>query len=217
MSHPTSPDLDIVNATGSLPELFECVRELIAVLDTEGTILFANSALREVLGHSPSAVTGKPISEFIHEDYLDLFQAVLSRLGATMETKVNMRCRLRHQDAGWRWFDAEARRHPGQGEAGIVVSLLEITDLQRMEAERQVIFEVIHALNQTSNLDQLLRHIHQSLKKVLYAENCFIAMHDAERESFHFPFFADRFDSAPAPQKVASTCMAYVFRTGNSC
>ncbi|MEQ1353025.1 MAG: PAS domain S-box protein [Candidatus Acidiferrum sp.] len=214
MSHPTSPDLDIATAAGSLPELFECVRELIAVLDTEGKILFANSAFREVLGHSPETVTGKPIAEFIHEDYLDLFQAVLSRLGATMETKVNVRCRLRHQDAGWRWFDAEARRHPSQSEAGIVLSLLEITDLQRMEAERQVIFEVIHALNQTSNLDQLLRHIHQSLKKVLYAENCFIAMHDAERESFHFPFFADRFDSAPPPQKVGRSCTAFVFRTG---
>ena len=85
-----------------------------------------------------------------------------------------------------------------------------------MEAERQVIFEVIHALNQTSNLDQLLHHIHQSLKKVLYAENCFIAMHDAERESFHFPFFADRFDSAPPPQKVGRSCTAFVFRTGRA-
>ena len=110
----------------------------------------------------------------------DLFRAVLSRLNANLEDKVNVRCRLRGLDGAWHWFDAEARRHPQRDEAGIVVSLLEITDLQRMEAERQVIVEVIHALNETSNLDQLLHHIHQSLKKVLYAENCFIAMHDAE-------------------------------------
>ncbi len=100
------------------------------------------------------------------------------------------------------------------GEAGIVVSLLEITDLQRMEAERQVIFEVIHALNQTSNLDQLLRHIHQSLKKVLYAENCFIAMHDAETRIVPFSVLRRSLRSAPPPQKVGRSCTAFVFRTG---
>jgi len=90
------------------------------------------------------------------------------------------------------------------------------TALQRMEAERQVIFEVVHALNQTSNLDQLLGRIHQALKKVLYADNCFIALHASDTDSFHFPFFADQFDSAPPPQKVGRSCTAFVFRTGRA-
>src|SRR5258708_19229681 len=34
---------------------------------------------------------------------------------------------------------------------------------------------------------------------------------------FHFPFFVDQFDPPPPPQKVARTCMAYVFRTGKAC
>jgi two-component system cell cycle sensor histidine kinase/response regulator CckA len=88
--------------------------------------------------------------------------------------------------------------------------------LQRMEAERRVIFEVVHALNQTSNLDQLLGRIHQALKKVLYAENCFVALHASEADSFHFPFFADQFDTAPPPQKVGRSCTAFVFRTGRA-
>ncbi|HEY2352066.1 MAG TPA: ATP-binding protein, partial [Candidatus Acidoferrum sp.] len=142
--------------------------------------------------------------------------AVLSRLNANLETKINIRCRLRGADGAWRWFDAEARRHPGNRDSGIVISLQDITALQRMEAERQVIVEVIHALNETANLDQLLQHIHQALKKVLYAENCFIALHDAETDSFHFPFFADRFDVAPPPQKVGRSCTAFVFKTGRA-
>jgi two-component system cell cycle sensor histidine kinase/response regulator CckA len=214
MSYPISPDLDIVRLKEQLPGLFECVRELIAIFDVDGTILFVNPAFQSVLGHSATEFAGKPISDFIHEDDFDLFRAVLSRLNANLEDKVNVRCRLRGLDGAWHWFDAEARRHPQRDEAGIVVSLLDITDLQRMEAERQVIVEVIHALNETANLDQLLQHIHQSLKKVLYAENCFIALHDAENDSFHFPFFADRFDTAPPPQRVGRSCTAFVFRTG---
>jgi two-component system cell cycle sensor histidine kinase/response regulator CckA len=90
-----------------------------------------------------------------------------------------------------------------------------LLDLQRMEAERQVISEVVHALNQTANLDELLRGIHQALKKVLYAENCFVALHDEEADTFRFPFFVDQVDTAPAPQRVGRSCTAYVFRKGS--
>src|SRR3984893_1122513 len=214
MSHPAPPELGIVNTTKQLSALFDCVRELIAVLDSDGTIQFVNSSFRDVLGHHPTEFAGKPIAQLIHEDDLDLVRDQLARLGATSETRFNLRCRLRDRNGSWRWFDAEARRHPEYQDTGIVVSLLDITDLQRMEAERQVIIEMIHALNETSNLDQLLQHIHQSLKKVLYAENCFIALHDVDNDSFHFPFFADRFDSAPPPQRVGRSCTAFVFRTG---
>ena len=85
-----------------------------------------------------------------------------------------------------------------------------------MEAERQVIFEVVHALNETANLDELLSEIHQALKKVLYAENCFVALHDPEADTFTFPFFADQVDVLPPPQKVGRSCTAYVFRTGSA-
>jgi len=216
MSQLTSPDLALVNTKGQLPALLECVRELLAVFDGDGTILFVNPALHNILGHTPLEIVGKPIADLIHEDDFDLFLATLRRLSANLETTVNVRCRLRSAGGVLRWFDAEARRNPGNDEGGIAVSLLDITDLQRMEAERQVIIEVVHALNETSNLDQLLQHIHQSLKKVLYAENCFIALHDADKDSFHFPFFVDRFDVAPPPQKVGRSCTAFVFRTGRA-
>src|SRR5260370_18721072 len=98
---------------------------------------------------------------------------------------------------------------------GIVVRFRVVTDLQRMEAERQVISEIVHALNETANLDELLRGIHQALKKVLYAENCFVALHDPEADAFTFPFFADHVDIAPAPQRVGRSCTAFVFRTGS--
>src|SRR5690349_22033432 len=87
--------------------------------------------------------------------------------------------------------------------------------LRRMEAERQVIAEIVHALNQTANLDELLAGIHQALKKVLPAENCFVALHDAVTATFSFPFFVDQVDPAPPPsQRVAHSCTAYVFRKG---
>ena len=117
----------------------------------------------------------------------------------------------------WRWFEAaisNCLNNPAV--EGLVVSFLDVTSLQRMEAERQVISEVVHALNQTANLDQLLDGIHQALKKVLYAENCFVALHDPMQDAFNFPFFVDQLDTAPPPQRVGRSCTAFVFRTGSA-
>ena len=81
--------------------------------------------------------------------------------------------------------------------------------------ERQVIAEIVHALNQTANLDESLAGIHQALKKVLSAENCFVALHDVATGRFSFPFFVDHVDIVPPPaQRVGHSCTAYVFRKG---
>jgi len=85
----------------------------------------------------------------------------------------------------------------------------------RAEAERQVIFEILHGVMTTSNLDELLKLIHHSISRVLYAENCFVALLDPETEFLHFKFFVDKFDPAPPPRPVTSkTLSGYVLRTG---
>jgi PAS domain S-box-containing protein len=121
------------------------------------------------------------------------------------------------KDGDWRWFDAVADsllKDPAI--EGIVLVLTDASAAHRMESERQVISEVVHALNETANLDQLLSRIHQALKGVVYAENCFVALHDPENDYFHFPFLVDQFDAAPPPQKVDRSCTALVFRTGRA-
>jgi PAS domain S-box-containing protein len=77
-------------------------------------------------------------------------------------------------------------------------------------------FEIIRGVNVTDNLDDLLRLIHLALKKVLYTENCFVALYEPATEMFHFPFFVDQFDVAPPPQQVGRSCTAYVYRTGRA-
>ena len=85
---------------------------------------------------------------------------------------------------------------------------------QRADAERQAMFEIIEGVNVTSNLDELLQIIHLSLKKVLFAENFFVALQDRETGLFSFPFWVDQFDPPPPPQKLEKSCTAYVFRVG---
>src|ERR1700721_401981 len=199
-----------------LATLLDSVRELVAILSPEGNIQFATVGFTRLLGHSTEDLVGRPILELVHPNDAEGMRACLCGLSASQHGNLGGRCRLRSTDGSWRWFDAEAReRSKALGIEGIVVSFRDVTDLHRMEAERQVISEIVQALNQTANLDELLGGIHLALKKVVYAENCFVALHDQVTDTFTFPFFADQVDVAPAPQKVGRSCTALVFRTGS--
>ena len=215
MAHPPPLTQGFTVGPRHYSALFESLRELIAILTPDGFMQYANHAFTRVLGYRPQDLQGIPLVSLVHGNDAAKVCQRLAELRATPGHEVSGRCRLRAKDGTWRWFDVIGRNCVNDPAIeGLVITYLDVTDLHRMESERQVISEIVHALNQTANLDELLNGIHQALKKVLYAENCFVALHDVEEDSFYFPFFADEFDTAPPPQKVDRSCTAYVFRTG---
>ena len=198
--------------------LLTITRELLAIVSARGDFLFVNDSFARVLGYSPNDLIGKPLT-WLHpsaevRSISEKFASIVAHDGAI----ASCRSSLRSKSGQWRWFDVVAvNRLQDPNVRGILLSYQDVTEFQRMEAQRMVLSNVVHALNETSNLDDLLHQIHGALKKVVYAENFFVALHDPQTEMFHFPFFVDQFDPPPPPQKVARTCMAYIFRCGKSC
>src|SRR5438874_4705711 len=198
--------------------LVSVTRELLATVSGDGDFLFVNDSFTRILGYSAAELIGRPLT-YLHPPaeasvIREKFASILREAGAT----VSCRCTLRTKSGQWRWFDVIAVNQSHDAHVGgILLSYQDVTEFARLEAQRMVLSNVVHALNETSNLDDLLQQIHGSLKKVVYAENFFVALHDPQTEMFHFPFFVDQFDPPPPPQRVARTCMAYVFRTGKAC
>jgi PAS domain S-box-containing protein len=95
-------------------------------------------------------------------------------------------------------------------------SMMNITERKREETERRVISEIVQGVITTSNLDELLALAHRSIGKILYAENCFVGLHDAKTDLIHFEFWVDQRDALPPPQPLANgfTRSSYVLRTG---
>ncbi len=87
---------------------------------------------------------------------------------------------------------------------------------KRAEAERQVISDIVHGVISTTNLDELLNLARRSIGKFLYAENCFVALHDPASELVHFEFWVDQRDPVPPPQPIdkGHSRTSYVLRTG---
>ena len=197
--------------------LLDSTTELIAILGPDGTVQFANATFQNVLGYRLDELLGRSIHAIVHAADLEGMRGKLKALAEKPGASVKQRCRFLCRDGLWRWieFTCQNRLEEPNFE-GIVFLGHDVSGLQRMESERAVNSEIVHALNETANLDQLLTRIHLSLKRVVPAENCFVALHDPENDTFYFPFLVDEFDSVPPPQKVGRSCTAFVFRTGRA-
>jgi two-component system, cell cycle sensor histidine kinase and response regulator CckA len=210
-------ELGIQLGAQQLASLVDSTREWIVILGADGTVLFANSTTKQVLGYRPEELLGRSLYAIVHALEVERIRDQVREVVATTGAAGTARCRLRCKDGSWRWFELSCRnRLEERGVEGILLNGLDVTEQQRMEEERQVIADVVHALNETSNLDQLLKRIHAALKRIVAAENCFVALHQPEDDTFEFPFFVDEFDAAPPPRKVGRSCTAYVFRTGKA-
>jgi two-component system, cell cycle sensor histidine kinase and response regulator CckA len=217
MSHRSSSEPAIGLSPEQLSTLLNCASTSLALANPDGALLFVNEGLSGALGYRQDELIGRTLESLLPPTELAPARRWLQQLSADSASAAPVRCRLQSKDGSWRWFKMVGQNCCNDPAVeGLVISFLDITELQRMEAERQVISDVVHALNETSNLDQLLLRIHQALKKVLYAENCFVALYDSRSRTFHFPFFVDQFDQTPAPQRLDRTCTALVFRTGRA-
>jgi hypothetical protein len=80
-----------------------------------------------------------------------LFQQKFTSIVADKDNDiVACRCSLRAKSGQFRWFDAVATNRLADPDVqGIIISYQDVTEIQRMEAQRLVLSNIVHALNQT--------------------------------------------------------------------
>jgi PAS domain S-box-containing protein len=206
-------------AEKKLSLLFENAVEGIFQTSVDGQLLSVNPALARMCGYGSPAELLATVHDIGKDFYADPqtrgeFQRAMAERGAVEAFEYQ----LRKKNGALIWISENARViRDADGKVTAYEGTMEdITERKRSELERQITFEIIHGVNVTDNLDELLYLIHQSLNKVLYAENCFVALYESASGMFHFPFFVDQFDEAPPPQQVGRSCTAYVYRTGRA-
>jgi len=199
--------------------LFENALEGIFQTTPDGRYLSVNPAEARMCGYSSPAEMIQSVQDIGQEMYVDPsareeFKRIMEERGIVEDFEYQ----VKRRDGTTIWVSENARAV--RDENGKTISyegtIQDISDRKRAELERQVTFEIIHAVNLTDNLDDLLRMVHLSLNKVLSAQNCFVALYEPSTGMFHFPFFVDQFDQVPPPQEVGRSCTAYVYRTGRA-
>ncbi|HKS80740.1 MAG TPA: PAS domain S-box protein [Candidatus Acidoferrales bacterium] len=199
--------------------LFENAVEGIFQSTPEGRFLSVNPALARMCGYSSPKDMVESVHDLAKTGYVDPTQRdEYIRLIEERGTVENFEYQIWRKDGEIIWVSENSRAIRDKSGRTICYegTVEDVTERRRSELERQATFEIISGVNTTNNLDELLHRVHAALCKVLYAENCFVALCDPGAEMFHFPFLVDQFDIAPPPQRVGRSCTAYVYRTGRA-
>ena len=129
--------------------IIEAASDIVAVLDSEGTVRYASPSVREVIGYDPQELVGRNLFEFTHPDDVGDSAAALAfaagRPGITRYAHI----RIRHRDGSWRYFEAAANNllaNPAVN--GMVILARDVTDryfwegaLRESEERYRLIFD----------------------------------------------------------------------------
>ena len=195
-------------------ELFENANDLVYVHDLEGNFTSLNKAGELITGYSRQEALQMNVSDVLVPEHLEKARAMTAQK-ASGDKQTTYDLDIITKSGARVSLEVSSRVIFREGKpVGIQGIGRDITERKRSELERRVILEIIQSVTITSNLNDLLKSIHDALRKILYAGNCFVALYDKEAGSFARPFFIDQMMPPVEPEKLNRGVAAYVFRTG---
>ncbi|HEY5510348.1 MAG TPA: PAS domain S-box protein [Prolixibacteraceae bacterium] len=197
-----------------LAHAIRCISECVSITDMNNNIIFVNNAFLKTYQYEEHELLGKNISMVRSpKNNTDLIEVILP---STLEGGWQGEVLNRKKDGTD--FPVFVSASIIKDSLGNPIALIGVTsdktEQKKLELERQVIFEMTQGISETENLNEFLKSIHQLLKKVLYAENCFVAIYDDNTGLFSFPYFVDQSDPTPEPLAMKNSVTSYVYRTG---
>ncbi|MBK7628019.1 MAG: PAS domain S-box protein [Bacteroidales bacterium] len=188
-------------------------KECVSITDMNDNVLFLNRAFLETYGFNEEDLKDESIS--IIRSPNNPPEIVNEILPATLRGGWHGEIYNRKKDGTD--FLISLSTGVVKDENGKSIALIgiasDITQSKRIELENQILYEINRGITLTSNLDELLKLIHLSLGKVVYAENFFVALMNEKSGLFSFPYFVDKYDTTPLPTSMGKSCSSYVFRT----
>jgi PAS domain S-box-containing protein len=194
-------------------DLFENANDIIYTHDLQGNYTSVNKAWEKIIGYTNAEALGMNMAQVVAPECLDEARQLLARK-TTEKTPSAYEVEIVAKDGHRVMLEVNSRLTYEDGKpTGVQGMARDITERKRAEAERQVITEIVQGVVSTSNLDELLTLTHNSIRKLLYAENCFVTLYDPATDLMHFEFWADKFDPVPEPRPVGTNFSSYVLRT----
>jgi PAS domain S-box-containing protein len=207
---------EILLQTVRFQQLFENAPLGILRVDQNDIVLDANREFEDIFQFSLDEMRGRPINEIVvPKAHREEGTTLSSR---SLQGEIIDQESVRQRKDGT-LIPVHIYGVPivvNQKPVGVFAIYVDLSERKRLEDERQVVSEIIQGVITTANLDELYRLIHRSISKVLYAENCFVALHDPKTDLMHFEFWVDKLDPCPPPLPLGIGFGSYVLRTGQS-
>ena len=207
-------DLEVLLQKARFQQLFENTPMGILMVDEHDCVIDANKAFESMFQFSLDELRGQSLNSTIVPEALVAEGAALSfgtLQGRTVE-KETVRQRKDSTLVPVKIYGAPIVTD--RGLVGVFAIYVDLTEQKRLEEERQSVFAIIQGAISTSDLGDLFKLIHESISRLLYAENCFVALHDPATDLMHYEFWVDKLDPCPAPNPLGKGFSGAILRTG---
>lgn len=193
-----------------LTNLLDLLMDAVCAVDARGHFVFVSAGFERIFGYAPDEVAGRPMIDLVHPDDRErTLQAANEIMSGQPKSGFENRYlrkdgRVVHVMWSARW---------SQGDGLRIAVARDVTERKRIEAQQAAIYAISEAAHVATDLDALLRRIHQIVEGLMPARNLFVALYEAERDVLEFPYFADEFDPAPPSGPLdGHSLSAYVIR-----
>jgi len=194
-------------------DLFENANDIIYTHDLQGNYTSINKACEKIVGYTSAEALSMTVTQVIAPEYMEEVRQRLAE--KARETTSAYELGIIAKDGQKVIVEVNSRLIYEDGKpTGVQGMARDITERKRAEAERRIISEIMQGIVTTSNLDELLKLTHNSIRKLVSAENCFVTIYDLSTSLMKFEFWADKFDMAPKPSPLGTGFSGNVFRTG---
>ncbi|MDP2303568.1 MAG: PAS domain-containing sensor histidine kinase [Ignavibacteria bacterium] len=102
------------------------------------------------------------------------------------------------------------------GKPSLLLVMEDISTQKKAESIKVVLNEILHLANSNTDIAEFYKFIHHSVKKLMKADNLFIALYDAKSDMISFPYFVDEYDDDVVPIKSGKSLTDYVIKTKSS-
>jgi diguanylate cyclase (GGDEF)-like protein/PAS domain S-box-containing protein len=123
--------------------LVQNASDMIAMLETGGTVRYASPSHQRLLGHAPEDLVGSNLLDLVHSEDRPLVDNALQCLVDLPDENLTIEYRCQHRDGTWRMIESTASNlleHPAV--TGIVLNSHDITDRKR--AEERLLHDALH-------------------------------------------------------------------------
>ena len=194
--------------------ILDAISESIYILDAEGRFLDVNEGALRMYGHPRAFFTGKTPEALSAPDRNDL-EAVTGAINQALQGSPQQ-FEFWGLKADGTIFPKDVRLYPGTylGQPTVVAVGQDISQRKRAEQVRDAAYRISEAAQVAGDLPALYRSVHDILRALIPAENCYVALHHPTTDTLSFPYWVDQLDETPVQRPFGHGLTEYIIRTG---
>ncbi|MFI5251352.1 MAG: PAS domain S-box protein [Bacteroidota bacterium] len=177
---------------------------------------YVNKSTEIISGYSSDELLRMNFWEFVHPEFREMVKKRGSLRQQGIEVPPRYEFKIITKNHEERWIDFAAAHIEYEGKPAALGTAFDITERKRVEQLQSAVYQIAETANTTLSLNDLFPAVHAIIRKVMPANNFYIALYDQETETLSFPYFVDEADITPPKGPAGRGLTAYVLRKGAS-